>query len=132
MKTLSIKQPWAWLIVMNHKPLDNRSWRTSYRGPLLIHAGKGIDRAGIAWVNERFPEIILPTFAQRQPGDVSATSLGGVVGIAELIYCESNSSSKWYMPEPAGTMVFAWQLARPSPVPFAPCRGMLGLFEANL
>jgi hypothetical protein len=37
--SLSIRQPWAWLIVQGHKPIENRTWPTTYRGPLLIHAG---------------------------------------------------------------------------------------------
>ena len=44
MKTLSVRQPWAWLIVYGGKDIENRSWRTPYRGPLLIHAGKRIDQ----------------------------------------------------------------------------------------
>src|SRR5438045_8559495 len=39
MKALSIRQPWAWLIVNGHKPVENRSWSTKYTGKLLIHAG---------------------------------------------------------------------------------------------
>jgi hypothetical protein len=38
MRALTIRQPWAWLIVHGHKDLENRTWCTSYRGPLLIHA----------------------------------------------------------------------------------------------
>ena len=37
-KIISVRQPWAWLIVAGHKDIENRTWRTSYRGPLLIHA----------------------------------------------------------------------------------------------
>ena len=40
MKALSIQQPWAWAIVNGFKPVENRTWRTNYTGPLLIHAGK--------------------------------------------------------------------------------------------
>src|SRR5690349_14501124 len=40
MKALSIRQPWAWLIVNGHKPVENRSWPTKYTGKLLIHAGQ--------------------------------------------------------------------------------------------
>lgn len=40
---LSIRQPWAWLIVNNHKPVENRSWPTSFRGRFLVHAGKTRD-----------------------------------------------------------------------------------------
>lgn len=40
MKALTICQPYAELIVRGLKPIENRTWPTSYRGPLLIHAGK--------------------------------------------------------------------------------------------
>ena len=38
MKCLSILQPWAWAIIHGGKDVENRTWRTAYRGPLLIHA----------------------------------------------------------------------------------------------
>lgn len=42
-KALSVRQPWAWAIARGHKPVENRSWTTAYRGPLLIHASMRID-----------------------------------------------------------------------------------------
>lgn len=44
MKVLTIKQPWATLIIQGDKRFEFRSWQTKYRGDLLIHAGKGIDK----------------------------------------------------------------------------------------
>ena len=44
MKVLTIKQPWATLIMQGNKRFEFRSWQTKYRGDLLIHAGKGIDK----------------------------------------------------------------------------------------
>ena len=44
MKVLSIKNPWATLIVDGYKKYEFRSWKTNYRGKILIHAGKGIDK----------------------------------------------------------------------------------------
>ena len=41
-QAISIRQPWAWLIVHGWKNIENRMWRTSYRGPVLIHASKGM------------------------------------------------------------------------------------------
>lgn len=38
MKALSIRQPWAWLIVQGHKKIENRTWGTKKRGRFLIHA----------------------------------------------------------------------------------------------
>lgn len=40
MKALTIRQPWASLIALGVKTIETRSWSTSYRGPLAIHAGK--------------------------------------------------------------------------------------------
>ena len=41
MKAITISQPFASLIASGDKWVENRSWYTSYRGPLAIHAGKG-------------------------------------------------------------------------------------------
>lgn len=40
MKALTICQPYAHLIAIGEKRVENRTWPTSYRGPLAIHAGK--------------------------------------------------------------------------------------------
>ena len=38
---LSVRQPWAWCIVgPPRKDIENRTWRSGYKGPLYIHAGK--------------------------------------------------------------------------------------------
>ena len=43
MKALTIRQPWAALIVQGIKTIETRGWNTNYRGPLAIHAGAGVD-----------------------------------------------------------------------------------------
>lgn len=40
MKLLTICQPYAHLIAIGEKPIENRTWATAYRGPIAIHAGK--------------------------------------------------------------------------------------------
>ncbi len=44
MKVITIKQPWATLIAEGYKEYEFRTWKTKYRGDILIHAGKGIDK----------------------------------------------------------------------------------------
>lgn len=44
MKAITIIQPWASLIALGEKKIETRSWKTCYRGPLLIHAGKKIEK----------------------------------------------------------------------------------------
>lgn len=40
-KVLSLKEPWATLIASGVKKIETRSWKTTYRGELYIHASKG-------------------------------------------------------------------------------------------
>lgn len=42
MKALTLTQPWATLVALGAKRFETRSWQTSYRGPLAIHAAKGM------------------------------------------------------------------------------------------
>ena len=42
MKALSLTQPWATLVALGIKKIETRSWQTSHRGPLAIHASKGL------------------------------------------------------------------------------------------
>ena len=44
MKVLTIKQPYASLIVNEYKKYEFRSWKTNYRGKVLIHAGLSTDK----------------------------------------------------------------------------------------
>lgn len=44
---LSVRQPWAWAIVAGYKDIENRTWSTPYRGPLLIQATQRIDHGGV-------------------------------------------------------------------------------------
>jgi hypothetical protein len=39
MKCLTLYQPWATLLILGAKKIETRSWQTSHRGPLAIHAG---------------------------------------------------------------------------------------------
>jgi len=42
MKALTLTQPWATLVALGAKRIETRSWQSSYRGPLAIHAAKGM------------------------------------------------------------------------------------------
>lgn len=70
MKALTICQPYAELIARGEKWIENRTWPTSYRGPLAIHAGKSRD-----WLDDGEE--------QEHPG----MAFGAVVAIADLVDC---------------------------------------------
>ena len=56
MKVLTIKQPWATLIMQGDKRFEFRSWQTKYRGDLLIHAGKSIDEPAMKRLSKYLPK----------------------------------------------------------------------------
>lgn len=123
MKTLSIQQPWAWLIVNRFKPVENRTWWTCVRGWVQIHAGKKFDLEGYNWVRSNFPDIAMPMPAEFERG--------GIVGRAQITDCFRNPSAcppdarKWFF----GPNGFWFSNAQPEP--FRLCRGALGFFEAQ-
>lgn len=58
MKVLTIKQPFATLIAEGYKEYEFRTWKTKYRGDILIHAGKGVDKKAMqkfAYLNLDYP-----------------------------------------------------------------------------
>lgn len=116
MKALSIRQPWAWLI-LHGKDIENRKWNTHYRGPILIHAAKGMT-FGEYQMTKHFAEqrgVLLPPKAQLE--------LGGIIGMADIVDCVTHHSSHWFE-GPRGLV-----LTNQRPLPFTPCAGALGLFE---
>ena len=55
MKVITIKQPFASLIASGLKEYEFRTWRTKYRGEILIHAGLGVDKKAM----EKFKHLNL-------------------------------------------------------------------------
>ena len=117
MKCLSIQQPWANLIINHGKPVENRTWATGYRGPLLIHAAKRYDRVGAFWLegNPDFQDIA--GFLYDLPG-------GCIIGMVNLIDCVTSHQSRWFS-GPHG-LVLADPVAFKRSIPY---RGKLGLFD---
>ncbi|MDD2794393.1 ASCH domain-containing protein [Acidocella sp.] len=114
---LSIRQPWAWLIVNGHKDLENRDWPTKFRGRVLIHTGKKYDDGfttdarGWPWAFIDPPQHF---------------DLGGIIGEAEIVDCITASSSPWFQGP------YAFVLRNAKPLPFVPYRGKLGFFEVEM
>jgi ASCH domain len=113
MKALSIQQPWAYLIVQGIKDIENRDWVTSYRGLLLIHAGKQMDKH-FPWGQADF-EYMLPLTHEYE--------LGGIVGYVMLHRVVTQSDSPWFRGR------YGFVLTQRHTVPFMPLRGQLGLFD---
>ena len=138
MKVLSLRQPWACLVVHFGKSIENRRWNSHFRGEFLIHAAKGMTR-------REFDEAL--AFARSVLGDACPTEerlrsilrFGGIVGHARLVdvvppcagvggRCQCSAAlsfgRSWHWPEQYGFV-----LEDVVPLPFRPCRGHLGFFE---
>ena len=72
MKALTIKEPWASLIINGYKDFEFRSWKTNYRGKVLIHAGKSFDEVN----RDRFKDLNL------------SYSKGEIIGETEIVDCQ--------------------------------------------
>ena len=120
MKALSIRQPWAWLILNAGKDIENRSWYTSVRGRVLIHASKGMTLAEYEDAIDT-SYIIDKTFGELPP--FAVLDRGGIIGSVELVDCVKASKSRWFFGP------YGFVLRNPVPLPFRPLRGQLGFFE---
>lgn len=60
MKALTLTQPWATLVAKGDKHIETRSWSTTYRGPLAIHAAKGLPKSWRELRSDPFVETLLP------------------------------------------------------------------------
>jgi len=122
---LSIMQPWAGLIVHGAKDIENRSWPTRVRGPVLIHAGKKRDGSAQDCVDAFIHPVTYDSGMEDEWPDAMEYPTGGIVGVAELIDCVTDSPSPWFV----GDYGFIIRNARP--LPFIPCRGALGFFRPD-
>jgi hypothetical protein len=120
MKALSVRQPWAWLIANGFKDIENRSWDTSYRGLILIHAGKQIDtdfsyvaaNIILGWSDENWPN----------PGEFNK---GGIIGYAHLVDVVTRHTSPWF------EGLYGFVLKNAHPLSFIPMPGQLSLFDVT-
>ncbi len=130
---LSLRQPWAWMVVHGGKGIENRRWNTNRRGEFLIHAAKGMTRDeyddAVYFAREVNPKLVVPAFA--------ALERGGIVGRARIVDvlppCSAEPSlfqkpctHPWHMPAQ-----FGFVLEGVEALPFRALRGELGFFRVS-
>jgi hypothetical protein len=118
MRMLSVQQPWAHLLVKGVKDVENRPWSTSYRGPLLIHAGQLLNSDVRECVRD---QIELGNLDLRE-----RLYFGGVIGRVDLAGVGKGLESKW-----AHRGLFHLVVNRGRKLPFVRRKGMLGLLHAS-
>lgn len=95
MKAISLWQPWASFIASGRKRIETRSWSTQYRGPILIHAAKRVNKKEQLEILECGPirrALGVSTFqSDPAPGLEVLRSLpyGALIAQANLIDCKS-------------------------------------------
>ena len=123
MKVLTIKEPWASLIIEGYKKYEFRSWKTKYRGKILIHAGMTIEQDML----KRFKDYkFIP-------------NPGYIIGEATLVDCilvdeKFNEELKKIDPVVYGrnnhTCAYAWKLENVIKYNhLVPVKGKLGLWN---
>ncbi len=120
MKTLSIKQPFAELILQGRKKIELRKWSTKFRGEFLIHSSKSPDIAAM----EKFGFSELP--------------LGFIVGKAKLIDVkkyvdkEENERDKDLHLASSAWGDYGFVLESPKRIEKIPAKGKLMFWEFNI
>lgn len=139
-KCIALWQPHASLIFAPEgarKIYETRSWPTSYRGLLAIHAAKSNQDLWLCGTG-RFRETLRAMGLVSEDGELRLP-LGAVLGVVELVDCIPTGGWCKTLPEPARTFGdfspkrFAWKLANPRlfPVP-VPARGYQGLWDLEI
>jgi len=87
MKVITVKQPFASLIAYGLKEYEFRTWKTKYRGDILIHAGKSVDKKAM----EKFKHLGL---------DYPLGCIIAKVTITDCVYIDDDMSKKLFEKDP--------------------------------
>ena len=124
MKAISIRAPWWWFILHGGKDIENRTWVTRFRGPVLIHASAWFDPYEVRDDFHTAREIATGQGVTLPPVSLAELRAAGghIVGSMTITDCVSHSASPWFF----GPQGFV--LAKAKVVPRVQCKGALGLF----
>lgn len=115
-RVLTVCQPWAWAIIHGPKRVENRAWRTAYRGPLAIHAGKSRD-----WLCD--------TLDDGTPVPHDQLEFGALLGWCMLWECLPAGR---VADNPSAKGPWCWLLGKPQPFQRpVPCLGKPGLWTLD-
>ena len=119
MKTLSVQQPWATFIAQGWKTIEVRTWRTDYRGALLIAASKGSNLpVSVTHIEEEGEMIPMPRGV--------ALCVVDLLEIRPLLRADIEAAN--LDPEDYNTGSYAWILGNPRRVEQVPIKGRLSLY----
>lgn len=123
---ISLRQPWAAFMVRGIKRIENRRWKTSRRGWVLVHASKGWNR-GEAEDDFELAQRIMTHAGMGRPDfglDEVRSARGGITGAFRIVDCVDESDDPYFF-GPYGFVVDR-SVRLPTIVP---CKGSLGFFS---
>lgn len=111
-KALSIRQPWAYLICAGIKDVENQTWRTNYRGKILVHAPGEWDNRSRC-MNRLFTQRQWDTLTIGVRYEMTIQYFvkfptSAIIGSVEIVDCIDNSQSIW-----AEDHCYHWVLKNP-------------------
>jgi hypothetical protein len=122
LKALTVKQPWASLIASGVKDVENRSWRTSYRGFVAIHSSARLEESEMQEACDLMSGFVPRFSASLFRREHFPT--GVVLGVGELVDCVDRSDSPWFVGEFGFVIRNVVGFAEP-----IPCRGALSFWD---
>jgi hypothetical protein len=122
---LSVRQPWVFSIIHLGKPIENRDWSTKVRGPICIHAAKGMtfDEWKAGFETAKAAGAVPQKNGEWQFPNPDELQRGGIVGTVEIVDVVTSHPSPWFFGR------YGFVLANPKPVDFIPVKGALGFFD---
>lgn len=87
---ISVQEPWAWAIVAGHKPIENRTWSTPYRGPVAIQAStskRAITGEADNILENAGPKVWAQIDDERIGKDNQILHFGAIVGVVDIVGC---------------------------------------------
>jgi hypothetical protein len=134
MKVLSVKNPWAFLIIHYGKDIENRTRKTNYRGRIAIHASKKSDEGAYQMLSEN--PVMGAALKEIKERRAEIEKLNGyIIGSVEIYNCTYPELTMVANPSPWAEMDAPWHywLRKANPFPFpVPAKGMLGLWEFDI
>ncbi len=131
MKALSIRQPWAWLICAGYKNIENRNWRTNFRGRIYVHVSKTTaelrDPRVKQFVVNALGDQARTNEIETYISDALKFSYGAIIGEVNIVDCVTTSDSPWFV----GRYGFVLKKPILYKEPIA-CRGKVGFFIPEL
>jgi hypothetical protein len=93
MKTLTIQNPWAGLLILGIKHNETRSWNTKHRGNLAIHSSAKMTADGkrtLDWLCKELPDVFFPG----SKAMTVCTQLGMVLGTVNVTETVSTNEAR--------------------------------------